>query len=182
MRPRADLRMSFVRISDGRSSALTISIVRPMLATSTAVPACSSRTSSWNRRPTRSACGPSTVISLPRTWICVSGNAVSTSRSNSSRWPSSDTIRWLPGTRTFTWDGVVLGEVDTAGSGAMVPLPRGPTHGTAAEDVQVEVRHGVAGLAADVDHEPVAQVGLVEALGGRHLGRQLEDGGQIAGV
>src|SRR4051812_43795130 len=44
------------------------------------------------------------VISFPRTWIST-GNASCTRRSNSSRWPSRPTMRWLPGTRILTWVG-----------------------------------------------------------------------------
>src|SRR5688500_18610200 len=181
MRPRADLRMSAVRMSVGFSPAFTMSIVRPTLAMSRACPRSSSATSCVNRLATRSVSSglaglPSIVISLPRTRIRVEGNAVSTSRSSSSRWPRSPTIRWLPGTRILTCPGVVLGGVvDTFGSDTTLPgagrpaghrpsppveaagrLARGPVHLPAAEVVPVQVGDAVASLIPHVEHEPVS--------------------------
>ena len=101
MRPRST---AVFRTSDGRSSAFSMSMVRPRFSRSIVLPLSSSSTISSNRRATRSASliSPDTVISLPRTWI-ETGKAPSTRRNNSSRCPNRLTMRWLPGTSTLTW-------------------------------------------------------------------------------
>ena len=116
----AERRSSLVSTSDGLTSSFTIAIVRSMSEGSRRWPCSRSKTSSSNRRPTRSASSPSIVISLPRTTMSEPANASCTNRSNSSRWPSRPTIRWLPGTRIFTW------VADTGDS----RLPVGPGHRT----------------------------------------------------
>jgi hypothetical protein len=119
-----------------------MTMVRPMSEASRRWPCSSRTTSSSNSRPTRSASSPSMVISLPRTTMRTPGKASSTNRSNSSRWPSRPTMRWLPGTRILT--GVAL-------------TPAGPGHGGAHRG-----RGGgdggptLFGVLADVEHEPVA--------------------------
>src|SRR4051794_2700831 len=98
------------------------------------------------------------LISLPRTRISVLPNAFSMRRSNSSRSPRRSTIRWLPGTRILIWVG------DTAGFTIQATRPgpptgelsRRPLHRAPADDVHVEVGHGVLGIVADVEHQPVA--------------------------
>src|SRR5207249_4310812 len=101
---------------------------------------------------------PVMVISLPRTMTSTSSNAPSMSRSSSSRWPTSPTMRWLSGTRILTWvDGTV----------AVVRLPvsaRRPAHALPPEHVQVQVGHRVQGVLAHVEDQAVAAV--CQSLGG----------------
>src|SRR5258708_30053483 len=101
----------------------------------------------------------------------------STSRSKASRWPRSPTMRWLPGTRILTW-------VDATGFTSIVPGGRlalrraihtpdicravepvldqrrlrsagWPAEVAASDHMQVQVRHEVAGIGADVENQPV---------------------------
>src|SRR5215213_8516422 len=133
------------------------------------------RTNSSNTRPTRSASLPLTVISLPRTRISESPNAVSTSRSNSSRSPRSSTMRWFPGTRTLTGVGDTCASQITRWSST-----GGPFHAPASEDVEMEVGNGVLGVVAHVEHEPVAVA--FQALDAGHTLSHLEHLGQDPAV
>src|SRR5215213_8206353 len=151
-----------------------MSMVRPTWAGSSTWPASSRPTSSSNRRPTRSASGPVTLISLPRTWMSTPPKACSIRRSSSSRCPRSPTMRWLPGTRILT-------AVDTGDVSVSACSSAGrPAHGPPADDVQVEVGDGVAALLAHVEHEPVAPLGQ-PLLRGHGVGGG-EDAAQQLGV
>ena len=94
----------------------------------------------------RSASSPSTAISLPRTWMSAPGNAASISRSSSSRWPSSPTMRWLPGTlmrtcvRATKCSGPQLG----LGSGTLTQM-------TVARLRQSPLRFGLWGMTSSWD-------------------------------
>ena len=92
--------MSSVSTLLGRSSARTMSIERRTADSSSSWPRWISTTSSSNSRRPTSACGPSTVTSLPRTASDASGNAASIWRRLASRWPSSAAMRCPPGTTT----------------------------------------------------------------------------------
>ena len=125
-RPRDDRSTSEVSTSEGRTSSLTMSMVRPTCVRSSPWPDWSRSTSSSNSRPTRSASSPSMEISLPRTTMWAPLNASSTRRSSSSRWPRRPAIRWLPGTRILTWVD------DTCALCPTLPATRWPrTHGAA---------------------------------------------------
>ena len=95
-------------------------------------------------------------------------------------------MRWLPGTRILTWvDGTGARprgyqQVDAPPTGggarpasdadgaARARSPRRPGQAPPAEHVEVEVGHGVRGVLAHVEHQPVAALG--DALGPRPPG------------
>ena len=106
------------------------------------------------------------VISLPRTTMREPEKASCTKRSNSSRWPSRPTIRWLPGTRIFTWVGdtgysrLPAGPPPDAhawtGPAARAGGPRQLRPPGAADHVQVKVPDAVLRVLPDVQDQPVA--------------------------
>src|SRR5436305_14222654 len=145
-----------------------MSMGRVTLALSRTGPCSSSNTSSLISVPTRAASGPSIVISLPRTNGLASNDA-SMSRSNSSRCPRRPTIRWFSGwILTWVWDTGFRFSVPADGAPAIrESSARRPTEALAAEDVKVQVRDGIEGIVAHVQHQAVAAVR--DALLARHI-------------
>ena len=152
VRPRAERSTSVVRTSAGLTSSFTMAMVRPMSEASRRWPCSSSTTSSSKSRPTRSASSPSMRDLVAPGHDADAGEGL------------LDQAQQFVSFAEQAHHEVVAGNEDLDRGGAH---PGGQAMAPAAEDVEVEMGHGVGGVLAHVEHEPVAALGDALVLGHR---------------